>query len=87
MVIRRLNKHPSAQCNVIWENNELKFISYTTLVLYTEKGRLYCTGTYSPTTRKQIGWFLREYFPQYNYYDIKKIANTEDSLPVSYYHI
>ena len=33
--------------------------------------RLYVSGLYSATTRKQIGYFLKEYVPQLNYYDIK----------------
>lgn len=33
-----------------------------------------CTGTYSQTTRKQIGWFLKEYMPHLNYFDMKSIV-------------
>lgn len=35
---------------------------------------LECTGTYSQTTRKQIGYFLKEYFGSITYQDIKEIA-------------
>ena len=33
-----------------------------------------CTGTYSQTTRRQISWFLREFFPTLTYYDMKNAA-------------
>ena len=35
---------------------------------------LYCSGTYSHTTRRQISWFLREYFPELSYQDMKTIS-------------
>ena len=47
---------------------------------------VYCTGTYSQTTRKQIGWFARElryaYAPcEMSYYDFKTIYESDiDSL-------
>lgn len=73
----RLRNHTSAQCYVI-KGDVLQFISYTTLVIrmYWEKGQRYieCTGTYSATTRRQIGWFLKEYASDLTYYDIKEIA-------------
>jgi hypothetical protein len=39
---------------------------------------LECTGTYSRTTAKQIGYFLKEYFGDLNYYDMKAIAGQEE---------
>ena len=36
-----------------------------------------CTGTYSRTTSKQIGCFLKEYFYNLNYYDMKAIAGQD----------
>jgi len=36
-------------------------ISYTTpVIIITPDGWLHCTGTYSMTTIKHIGWFMRE---------------------------
>ena len=69
----RLKKMPSAQCGVIFaEDGTIHFISYTTLVCSIDpEGWLECTGTYSPTTRKQIGRFLSEYEPNLCYYDAK----------------
>lgn len=77
---RKLTNHKSAQCHVLIEDNgTINFISYTTLVIQAvplTSGQyvLFCTGTYSVTTRRQIGWFLKEYFGDVSYYDIKKCA-------------
>ena len=74
----RLSNHASAQCHVIESENRIDFISYTTRVItiFWENGKRWieCTGTYSATTRKQIGWFLKEYAPDLCYYDMKAIA-------------
>lgn len=78
--IRRLEQHKSAQCHVCIENDgTIYFISYSTLVIKAvpdENGLYYlsCTGTYSNTTRRQIGWFLKEYFGDVTYYDMKESA-------------
>lgn len=79
MKTMNLKNHAYSQCFVrIYENGDVDFISYTTLVLsirYAKNGRtVECTGLYSATTRKQIGWFLREYAPDLSYYQIKEIA-------------
>lgn len=75
--MKRLENHPYAQCGVI-ENNDgsLVFVSYTTAVIFLNEktGTVECSGTYSPTTRKQIGYFLKEYMPALCYHDMKAIA-------------
>lgn len=77
---KKLTRHRSAQCQVLIEDNgTINFISYRTLVIQAvpdESGLydLFCTGTYSATTRRQIGWFLKEYFGDVSYYDMKKCA-------------
>ena len=70
---RALREMPSAQCGVMFpENGGVLFMSYTTSVIYIDgNGWLTCTGTYSPTTRKQIGRFLREYAPALTYQHAK----------------
>ena len=69
----RLKNMPNAQCGVIRSGDgSIHFISYTTRVITIDaQGWLECTGTYSPTTRKQIGRFLSEYAPNLCYYDAK----------------
>lgn len=67
---------PYAQCGVCFEDNKVYFISYTTIVIVLDGEWLECTGTYSPTTRKQIGRFLKEYAPDISYHMVKAIAGT-----------
>lgn len=78
----KLKNHPYCNCYVLKGNDVINFISYTTHVIIAVKSmenewHLVCTGTYSQTTRKQIGYFLKEYFPLLNYYNIKEIAGKE----------
>ena len=78
MTIEKLNNHKYAKCRVEKENGRTCFISYSTPVIFIEyhDGERYieCTGTYSQTTRKQIGYFLKEYAPDLCYYDMKRIV-------------
>lgn len=84
----KLKDHPYCNCYVEMDNIEnptqISFISYRTVVIYaTKKDNVWyieCSGTYSQTTRKQISWFLREYFPKIDYYDMKEIAGKETFL-------
>ena len=60
--------HEYAQCGwnetIVEVNGEYKsciqFVSYETIVLEIVDGWLHCYGTFSQTTRKQMGWFMRE---------------------------
>ena len=64
---------PNGSCGVVFNENGVHLISYTTLVCsINNHGFLSCTGTYSATTRKHISAFLKEYAPNMNYYDAKK---------------
>ena len=57
-----LKSMPYAQATVIVENNEIVLRSYQTdVIIVTADGWLVCTGTYSATTRRHIGAFMREY--------------------------
>lgn len=71
----KLTNHPYAQCSVrVLLDGSVVFTSYNTDVIYIDKdGWLYVSGLYSATTRKQIGYFLKEYVPFLNYYDIKSL--------------
>ena len=79
MTIKKLFYMPYAQAHVeIDSSNNAYLFSYKTLVIQlTADGWLTCTGTYSPTTRKHIGAFMKEYVSYPNgehgsYYDAKK---------------
>lgn len=86
-MIKRLKYHQYAQCYVTIneETGAIKSISYNTIVIVAiplgaRKWSPTCSGTYSQTTRKQIGWFLAEYFPSCTYYDMKSIAGTGETF-------
>jgi len=63
MIIKKLSSMPYAQAHIeIDDDNNIYFFSYLTLVCeLTNDGWLTCTGTYSQTTRKHIGAFMKEY--------------------------
>lgn len=78
MKIKKLSRMPYAQAHVeIDDNGNTYLFSYVTLVCeLTKDGWLTCTGTYSQTTRKHIGAFMREYVSYPNgergsYYEAK----------------
>ena len=76
-----LRDHQYAQCKAIVDDvaKTIDFVSYVTRVISVRfnaegKREIECTGTYSQTTRKQIGWFLREYVPGVTYQQVKAIV-------------
>ena len=77
MKLTTLKNHQYCNCHIIIDENKIDFISYTTRVLTIifEHGvrKIECTGTYSPTTARQITYFLREYASDLNLQDMKKI--------------
>lgn len=74
---RKFDDHKAASAYIYENENEISLISYTTRVVTIKKGKkrmVECTGTYSATTRKHIGWFCKEYLPDLCYHDMKRIA-------------
>ena len=72
---KRLEYCPNGSAGVNSCNGNIHLISYTTRVISIDAdGWLECTGTYSATTRKHIGAFLKEYAPNLNYHDAKRAA-------------
>ena len=80
----KLKNHPYAQCSVReLIDGSVVFTSYNTDVIYIDKdGWLFVSGLYSATTRKQIGYFLKEYAPFLNYYDIKSLYCNKSLLNI-----
>ena len=69
---KRLQYCPYGSCGVVFNDYGTHLISYTTLVCSIDPdGWLTCTGTYSQTTRKHIGAFIREYAPMLSYHSAK----------------
>lgn len=87
MITKKLRNHASAQCCVRhYENGDLCLQSYMTDVIYYDstRGMLYCTGTYSQTTRKHISWFLREYFPDVFYHTMREAYQSNEKVHPNY---
>lgn len=70
-----LKSMPYAQATVIIAD-EIVLRSYQTdVIIVTANGWLICTGTYSATTRRHIGAFMREY--GYGDYQLAKMLYKE----------
>ena len=69
---KKLKYCPYGQAYVtVDENGAISLVSYsTTVIVIDPMGWLTCYGTYSATTRKHIGAFMKEY-TNMNYYNAK----------------
>ena len=77
-IIKTLSEHKYAQAHVIIDNRGVSLVSYRTLVINIDnEGWLTCTGLYSRTTIKHIGWFRKTYGRGYCYYDVKRAYEKE----------
>ena len=81
---RKLANCPYGSAGVdTYNDGAIALISYTTRVIEIDRdGWMTCTGTYSATTRKHIGAFLKEYAPTLCYADVKAIAGTEHRINI-----
>lgn len=73
-MIKKLTDHKYSKCHVEIDGmGGIHFISYKTEVItVSPAGWLACYGLYSATTRKQIGWFMREYCSPLTFRDAKR---------------
>lgn len=72
LVNKRLDFMPYAQAGIVRDKDGTHLISYSTRVItINNQGWMICTGTYSATTRKHIGAFLKECGNGAIYYDAK----------------
>ena len=80
----KLKSMPYAQCGVRFDaHGGIEFISYNTSVITIDPmGWLTCTGTYSQTTRKQIGRFLSEYTANITYQDAKRCYELNKTINI-----
>lgn len=85
-MIKKLTDHPYYQCHVEIDSvGGIHFISYKTeAITISPVGWLTCYGLYSATTRKQIGWFMREYYDAKRCYcdDMQINIHTGEIRPV-----
>lgn len=89
MTYKKLARMPYAQAHVEIDDDENVYLfSYVTLVCkLTCDGWLSCTGTYSQTTRKHIGAFMREYvtYPcgdSGSYYEAKRCYENNERFNI-----
>ncbi len=63
MTTYKFNDHQSAAARIILhDDSSVSLLSYKTVVAYVSSdGWLTINGLYSMTTRKHIGWFMKEY--------------------------
>lgn len=61
MMIKKFEGHENAQTYMITDGENFILVSYTTAVITISDGWLHVNGLYSATTRKHIGWFMREF--------------------------
>lgn len=81
LVDKRLDFMPCAQAGIVRDERGTHLISYSTLVCtISPDGWLTCTGTYSATTRKHIGAFLKECGGCADYYDAKRCYENNYAL-------
>ena len=82
--LERLEGHKYANAHIQrYSDGIIQLWSYRTMILEynTREKTIHCTGLYSMTTRKHIGWFMNQFFNnKYNYHDIKYIYNNNLSL-------
>lgn len=83
-VTKRLKYMPTAQSGVIIdEHHAIHLISYTTPVVNIDPmGWLTCNGTFSATTRKHIGAFMKEYAPNFNYHTCKNAYENKYTINI-----
>lgn len=89
-ITHKLSKHASAQCVIReYRNGDLVLQSYNTDVIYYKHDNMsvYCSGTYSNTTARQISWFCQEWLNitykecKECYYQDKRVKNWRQSNP------
>lgn len=83
-----LKNHKYSQCHVnTYTDGTIEFVSYSTPVVIIRPDD-YVVGlpafNCSATTRKQVGWFLREYAPRISYSFLK--LHAEHCLAVHRYN-
>lgn len=80
---KNLKHCPNGSCGVVFNADGIHLISYTTLVCTIDNdGFLSCTGTYSATTRKHIGAFLKEYAPLLCYSSAKSCYESNHKIHI-----
>ena len=81
---KKLKFMPYASAKVKIYDGQIILQSYATdVIIIDENGFMRCTGTYSQTTRKHIGAFIKEFAPQFNYYTAKMCYLSNQAINVN----
>lgn len=83
MIYRRLKGHVTKNAHYEENNEKRLLISYQTTVLCVVRNRLVCRGLYSATTRRHIGWFLRDIGANIDYHDVKKAFQLHNAVDIT----
>lgn len=76
----KLKNHPYANCSVSFSDGCVILKSYETdTVIIDSLGWVSVTGLYSATTRKHIGYFLKEYAPALSYQYAKRLYENKQA--------
>lgn len=80
---KALKYMPYASAGVCTDKDgTIRLVSYeTTVITINPEGWLECTGTYSATTRKHIGAFMKEYTP-FGYYTAKECYERKQRINI-----
>lgn len=80
----RLKYCPYGSAGVMFgADGSISLYSYTTRIITIDNdGWMDCTGTYSATTRKHIGAFLKEYGNGFGYQTAKELAKTGNKINI-----
>ena len=80
---RKLKYCPYGKAYVtVDEHGAISLVSYsTTVIVIDPMGWLICSGTYSATTRKHIGAFMKEY-TNMNYYTAKDASINKHAINI-----
>jgi len=74
------HKYAQAQENY-FDDGTVQLQSYSTIIIEIDpEGWLHCTGTYSMTTIKHIGWFMRERGMSYQLAKLMWLDNKEFNI-------
>ena len=81
--MKKFNDHKYAQAWIdTTADGKTILISYrTVIIVVTSDGWLHCTGTYSATTRRHIGWFMRLY--GLSYHTAKFLYETDTEMNIN----
>ena len=82
-VNEKLDHMPYAQAGIIYKpGNVIMLVSYETIVCEINDGWLHCYGTFSQTTAKHIGAFMKQFGNGLSYHNAKRCYENNEELNI-----